>query len=349
MKPLVSIIIPVYNAQRYLPQCLDSVANQNYDPMQIICVDDGSTDDSWAILQAYAQRDERFRIYQKINECVSEARNYALNKAEGEYILFVDSDDWIEEDTVRQAVQAAQENTADVVMWSYIRETGEKSRKKHIFDGQLLFANDAKVKLHRRMIGLCDEELSQPENADALSTVWGKLYRADLIRNNSITFYDIRNIGTFEDGLFNLDVMAKANKVVFIERYFYHYRRNNDLSLTTAYKAKLSAQWDKLFELIRQHIKNNHLDEKFEEALSNRIALSLISLGINEMESVEGSSVKVRRIKGLLAKQHSKKAIRELKLRYLPVQWKVFFLFARMNWATGIFGLLAIIQKIRGR
>ena len=204
---MISVVIPVFNSQDYLRQCLESVINQTYQNLQIICVDDASSDCSWNILQEYAAADSRVQIFRKENEGVSLSRNFALEQVCGEYVLFVDSDDWLEPDTCACAMRSAEGNKADVVMWSYIREMGNESRKKKIFEKDIVFDRSAvREKLYRRMVGAYGDELSHPENADALCTVWGKLYRRDVIENNHIRFYDIREIGTYEDGLFNLEV-----------------------------------------------------------------------------------------------------------------------------------------------
>lgn len=350
MESLISIIIPVYNSANYLRQCLDSITAQTYPHLQIICVDDHSTDCSWDILTEYAKKDSRFSIFQKSNEGVSLARNFALEKANGDYLLFVDSDDWLEPDTCQCAFNSAMQYDADVVMWSYIREMGTESRKKKLFDTDLIFEeNQVRQQLYRRMAGAYGEELFQPENADALCTVWGKLYRSTLIKNNHITFHDIREIGSYEDGLFNLDIFSHVHRAVFLNRYFYHYRRNNTASLTTAYNPNLSQQWSRLFCLIQKHLDTHALDATFYEALSNRIVLSLIPLGINVMESRHGFRKKVSSIREIIRSQDYRGAISAFKTGFLPLHWKVFFTLAKWNCSVGIYLLLLVIQKIRGR
>lgn len=350
MNPLVSVIIPVYNAEAYLKDCLDSVVNQTWKNLQILCVDDASRDNSLEILREYAQKDCRITAFSKENEHVSKARNFALAHARGEFVLFLDSDDWLDSDTVETAVRTACEQDADVVMWSYVREMGTQSRRKQIFNGDILFDREAvHTGLYRRLIGPVGEETAHPENMDALCPACVKLYRADLIREHQIAFYDIRQIGTFEDGLFNIEVFSHVRKAVFLDRYFYHYRRDNNESLTRIYKPRLPDQWDKLYELIRAHIEARDLDDSFRTALSNRIALSLVGLGTNEMESSGSTASKIRRIRDLIRKPHCRDALKNLDLHYLPVHWKVFFFCARADCVWGVYLLLLAIQKIRGR
>lgn len=351
MNKKISIIVPAYNAEKFLAGTLDSILHQTYSQLEVIVVNDASTDGTTEIIDRYAAMDSRVRAVHKLkNEGVSCARNDALELASGEYLLFVDSDDWIETDTCERSLNALNEHAADLVMWSYIREVGEISRPKRIFEGDQIFDTDAvKEKLYRRMVGASIEELAQPENADALCTIWGKLYRRSLIEQNHIRFPDIRKTGTFEDGLFNLEVMAHVKKAIFLDEFFYHYRRNLSDSLTTRYKPELPRKWKYMFSLIREHIRCNALGEDFSQALSNRIALSMIALGINEAENRNGPREIVRGLKRILQDAEYRNAIRKVDIRPMPIHWKAYFICAKLGWAWGLYGLLLVIQKIRGR
>ena len=350
MEYLISIIVPVYNAAPYLNKCLDSIIGQTYEKLQIICINDGSADNSPRILDEYACKEDRIVVLHKENEGVSLARNTALEKATGDCIMFVDGDDWIEPDTCAVAVEVMQQHNVDVVMWSYVRELTNESRKKNILDTDTCFEQSAvKEKLYRRMIGLYGEETAHPENADALCTVWGKLYKRELIEKNGIRFFDIRKIGTYEDGLFNLDVFAKTNRAVFINRHLYHYRKDNSTSITSAYNAGLSEQWDVLFDILLDHIDDNDLDDSFRIALNNRIVFSLIALGLNETEKHDDSRNIICRIDRIIQAERYKKAIAHFDAHYLPIYWRLFFSCAKHGCAVGVYLLLLVIQKIRGK
>ena len=347
---MISVIVPVYNSEQYLSMCLNSIITQTYNNIEIICVDDGSTDNSIKILQEYAANDHRIKIVHNKNGGVSAARNSGLDIAKGEYVLFVDSDDWIEKSTCELAVHKMEDKAVDVVMWSYIRERGNESKKKIIFDRDVIFDDkDIREKLHRRMIGIIGKELSHPENADALCTVWGKLYKRSILSSNEIRFYDIRKIGTYEDGLFNLLYFKYVRKAIFLNQYFYHYRRSNRFSITTAYNINLSQQWEELFKIMEEYIKKNNLGKDYKEALHNRISLSLIPLGINEMNHQCRVGIKISNIKKIICRKDYVSAIKQLKIQYMPIYWKIFFIAVRQKNAFIVFIILNIIQKIRGR
>ena len=219
-QPLVSVIIPVYNVERYLAQCLDSVSHQTYQNLEIICVNDGSRDGSPDILRRYADEDARIQVIDKANGGVSRARNDALDCARGEYIMFVDSDDWVEPDACENAVNAMREYDADIVMWSYVSETENRSSRKVIFPETTVFEKEeVRAKLHRRFVGAMGEDLSHPELVDSLCPVWGKLYRRSLIQKSGARFVDLAEIGSYEDGFFNLEVFGKADRVVYLAAY----------------------------------------------------------------------------------------------------------------------------------
>lgn len=199
------------------------------------------------------------------------------------------------------------------------------------------------------MIGVIDEELAYPENADALCTVWGKLYKRSIISQYNIKFYDIREIGTYEDGLFNLVYLQYVKKAVFLNKYLYNYRRTNDISITESYDENLVQKWDKLFELMNQYIVHNELPVEYIEALNNRISLSLIPLGINEMTKKCSVVDKIKGIKQIVCKKEYIRAVKSLKIQYMPIHWKIFFRARQRKNLFVIFMLLFLIQKIRGR
>ena len=130
MERLVSIIVPVYNAEKYVRRCVDSILVQDYPNFELILMDDGSTDGSGEICDAYAGRDERVRVIHKENTGVSDTRNQALELAEGEYIQFLDSDDWIVPEATRLLVQAMEKNGCDMVISDFYRVAGERLSRK---------------------------------------------------------------------------------------------------------------------------------------------------------------------------------------------------------------------------
>lgn len=344
----ISIIIPVYNSEKYLKKCIDSILNQTYRKLEIICVDDGSTDKSIEILMDYALKDKRIKIYKNEFKGVSAARNSALEKCTGNYVMFVDSDDWIDTNICKEALEIIESEKADIIIWSYVREYLNTSKVRYVLGNQKeIYKNEDIDILCRRMYGLIGAELSQPENANVLVTVWGKLYRKDKIKN--IKFIDLKDIGTSEDTLFNIEVFQEAQKVVYIPKCAYHYRKTNNGSITTKYNPNLYKQWNNLYQKMEKNLQIKSNDISYREAFYNRIALGIVPLTLNILVSREGIKKQILDIKEILSDKKYKKAILRLRVEYMPKHWRIFFGLAKCECSIGMFLLGKIMQYMRGR
>lgn len=342
----ISVIVPIYNAALYLRTCLDSVVNQTYQNLEIICVDDGSTDESGNILAEFANKDERILPIHTENSGVSSARNTALSAASGDFIMFVDGDDWIDLDTCEIALNAIVANEADLVTWAYVREYPTSSQPRLVFQGNRLFDENGCAALWRRMVGLVEDELKTPESADSLSCVWGKLYRRETIIDHNVFFTDLKRIGSYEDGLFNLRCFSHVKKAYYIANPMYHYRKGS--GMTSRYREELRKQWNNLFDDIKHYIDTTDCDKPLLYfALDNRISLSIIGLGLNAICLPNAKAY--QEIKSILRDERYRKAIRTLPLRFFPVHWWFFFLFAKLNFAGGTFIILKCMNYLMSK
>lgn len=345
----ISIIVPVYNVEQYLPKCLDSLIHQSYRDLEIICVNDDSPDHSSQILDKYAREDRRIKVITQNNTGLSGARNTGIKYVTGDYVMFVDSDDWIDLETCERAVRAIQETKADLVFWSYVREFQDAS-KDRIFpweDGEIFEGDRFRKEIHRRQCGLIGEELSRPETGDSLVTAWGKLYSAEKLRASMATFVDTKLIGT-EDALFNLHALGHFERAVYIKRTFYHYRKTNSTSLTKGYKKQLPEQWGRLFDMMREYVEENDLPLEYGQALQNRISLSIIGLGLNVLAAPCSQKHKLKMIRDIISTQRYRRAISTLELKYFPIHWKLFFVCARYKNSVCLYMLLNAIKKCIG-
>lgn len=338
--PLISIIIPVYRVENYLSQCLQSVIGQSYPYLQIIIINDGSPDDSHLIIETFQKNDPRITVINKENGGLSAARNSGLDVAVGEYVMFVDSDDWVDKEICNIMINEALASDADVVMSSYVSEFSKSSVQKINFDERKIFDQETFNGLYKRIVGLTGSQLRKPESVDSLSSVWAKLYKTSLIKG--ILFENTATIGT-EDLLYNLIILKKVQIAVCLPDILYHYRRNNVTSLTSGYKPALVDQWavlyDKIFELIRD--KNELIP-----AFNNRICLGIIGLGLNECNSPNTSRQKVHKLKSILNLQRYREAFNQLQLKYFPLHWKIFFFAAKHKLVLVLYPLLLAIKRI---
>lgn len=207
--PAVSIIIPVYNTEKYLQRCLDSVLNQTFSDLEIICVNDGSTDNSLNLLQNYAQHDKRIKIVTQTNQGLSQARNNGMLQASGKYFCFLDSDDFLDDNFIECLYKKAEKEKADVVMTGTRHISKTKITMDYLFEGVLS--------------SFCDRVKSLPHGGAC-----NKLYSRDFLNKYHLTF----PAGLyFEDNPFTIQVCYFANKFVTIHGGCYNYV-SNGLSIT---------------------------------------------------------------------------------------------------------------------
>lgn len=346
--PLVSIIVPIYNIEKYIGKCVDSICKQTYKNIEVILVDDGSVDNSGKICDEYAVADSRIIVLHKENGGLSQARNSGIDIAAGKYIMFVDGDDWIDSVTVEKAVAASEEKDADLTMWNYYREYLKKSIPRIIFGSVERTFSEADIKvLRRRIIGPIGDELKNPSELYTFSTAWGKLYKKEIIDNHSLAFVDHSLIGSSEDILFNIQFFAFAKKAVYLNDVFYHYRKDNESSITNKYN---HAAWDKrknLYRVIEKNILNNDLDERI--ALSNHIALNMLGMGLGIAGSSLKTAEKANEIWRINNDKIYRKAISQLNISKMQVHWKAFYLFAKCRFNYGVLLLCMIILRIKSK
>jgi len=343
--PLVSIVIPVYNVEQYLRQCLDSVVHQTYDNLEIVCVNDGSPDNSIDILREYERKDQRVKVVDIENQGLSEARNVGTANCNGDFLLYIDSDDWIDLETVESSLRAVQEHDSDLVLWNYIKEYDGYSRPVLVFHEKSVFEEEGFVQLYQRLVGLTGEQLRHPEQCDSISTAWGKLYRLSVIRDNNIKFVNTRIIGT-EDLLFNAEVFKYCSSAVALPERFNHYRKSNASSLTKNFKPEF---FEQSLELQRR-LRSVCGDVDFlSQSLSNRTALTMIGLGLRVVSSKGTLFQKAKRIRDIITTTSYKDAFQSLEMQYLPLHWKVFFNCAKYRLSFVLLILLQVMRRaIRG-
>ena len=228
----ISVIVPVYNVEKYLSQCLDSILNQTFKDFECICVNDGSTDNSLSVLQEYANKDNRIKIINQQNKGLSGARNSALKIINGKYITFIDSDDFVSSDYLEKLTNIAEKENSDIV---YCRHKMYYSADNKYENGpnkeklNTLFYEHSKSKQKNKQIKYI---LDIVENSRSACM---KLYKTNVIKNNVILFFE--DIYAEEDFCFNILVNLYSNKISFLDEELYYYRKQVD-SLT-AKKEKL--------------------------------------------------------------------------------------------------------------
>lgn len=214
---MISVIVPIYNIEEYLPQCIDSIINQSYTEIELILVDDGSSDSGGNICDVYALRDSRIKVIHKENGGLVSARKAGVNVANGEYITFVDGDDWIEPDTYRKLTDAGQ--GADVIAFACYEEYGEyqRIRKNNVREG-LYASKNEKDLLYKSMF--MDNNFY---DFGLMASLWSKLVRRNLIVENQNKVSDQISYG--EDVSCTFPCLLDAESVYVTNMPLYHYRQ----------------------------------------------------------------------------------------------------------------------------
>ncbi|MBD9083166.1 MAG: glycosyltransferase [Lachnospiraceae bacterium] len=253
MRPMVSIIVPIYNAENYLRRCVDSILNQEYTDFELLLVNDGSTDASGDICEEYGDRDPRVIVIQKENTGVSDSRNRALDRARGKYLQFLDSDDWITPDATRLFVRAAEEYGCDMVISDFYRVVGERlSTKGDIEEEGVLTREEFAAHM-----------MENPADF-YYGVLWNKLYRRDIVEEHNLRMDT--DINWCEDFMFNLEYIRYAKVFYALHAPIYYYVKrkgslaSQGINISKTVKMKLN-----VFEYYNNFYKHVLEEEDYEK------------------------------------------------------------------------------------
>lgn len=217
LSPKISLLVPIYNVEDYLEECLRSAQRQTFSDFEVICINDGSTDGSLAIISSFVESDERFKLLDKENSGYGASMNRGIQAAIGEYIGILESDDFIEPQTLETLYNLAVERDAEVVKANFYYYWSTP-QKKDVFEPLM----------RRPLMGVSNPK----ENTEIFylkPTIWSALYRRDFLINNKVAFLETPG-ASYQDAGFNFKVWASAKKVAFIYDAFLHYRQDNESS-----------------------------------------------------------------------------------------------------------------------
>lgn len=268
MKTKISIIVPVYNTGKYLEKCLESIKNQTLSDIEIICINDGSNDDSKQIIENYVLTDSRFKLINQNNKGQSAARNTGIEKAQGEYIGFVDSDDFIDSKMYETLYNNAKKNDTDISMCSFIMHDDKNNKESQ---------NDPYMSLNIFPKKLENVIFDYNQTLDFIFRICvspcNKIYKNDFIKNSKFKFIENLN---YEDNVFFLDAYTSAKRVSIIKEplYFYRYTSDTSISHSNKYDEK-KLDFFKIFELEEEILKEkniySNIKDYFEKSKKNTL------------------------------------------------------------------------------
>lgn len=328
MKYLVSIIIPLFNNEQYINRCIDSVLAQTYKNIEIIVIDDGSTDNSLKKVKMY--KDNRLKCYSKKNEGVSVARNYGIEKSSGDYLLFVDSDDYVDCEMVQLMINKVK-NLESIVLCDNYEIWNNRVEKRELF-------NYSNPKLSKNII------LRDIASGKA-GLVCSKLVSSKIIRKYNIEFDT--NLVFGEDQLFFLQVSQYIKEFIYINKSLYFYDRTNEKSATIKYQKNMYNNFEYLLSKVINIFNDNYMTTDEDIKVLNRKKLMITWICINnEANAINKIGIKnaISNIKGLLDK--SKDKLCDIKEREGKIEQIVYNAIQSKNKSIESIKLIIIIKML---
>ena len=263
----ISVIVPVYNTEAYLHKCIDSILNQSFTNFELLLVDDGSTDKSGQICDEYAKNDSRIKVFHKNNEGISATREFAIQHATGDYIQFIDSDDWIEPNMIEEMFNGAIATNSDIVGCNFIQEFPDRSLKTKAFYTE-------------------KDTFIQSVVSNYWGVLWKILFRRILVIDNDIHFP--KNVDGGEDYYYVVNLLLNARKIFCINKFFYHYNRANVTSFISKPSMDRVLYQVKATELVEDLlIKYGKRDLYYDEICQRK---SVIKMQIMRIHFLKGCS-----------------------------------------------------------
>lgn len=255
--PKISVIVPIYNVETYLHRCVDSLLSQTFQDFELLLIDDGSPDRSGEICDGYACQDNRIRVFHKKNGGVSSARNMGLSKSSGEYITFVDPDDWIDEDCFERCIYLAELHHLDILQFSY--------RMINNIDGSVLSERNYECKpMNWKDFVKVDH---------FMVCVGGELIRSSIIKKHHLRFDE--SIRLAEDQLFMMEAMSKSDRIAQTKWVYYNYYQNPD-------SATHNSQKEDIFKSSRALLDFGKRNPLFKPQIDRMISTFYVMLLVNE-------------------------------------------------------------------
>lgn len=331
----ISIIVPVYNAEKYIKRCLNSLINQTYENLEIIIIDDGSKDKSLKIVKEYSKKDKRIKIIEKENTGVSDTRNIGINNATGEYIMFVDSDDWLTKDSCEKYSKFFEYNLDIIISKSFIIYPNKKE-KSHSYIKKSKILSELEIEKLVSSIFI--------ENNNYFSFIeapWAKIFKTEFLKDNNIRFKKNLKIG--EDTLLNFTAYNISNKIGFINNYTYNYYIN-ELSVSNIFSKEIFDEYEKLYIEYKKLDFFNKYQHEFDQFIVKQLFKFLKKYYFNK-NNKETYKANKKHFMQLLKKEEYKKAINEVTIKEINSSKKriIYFLIKQRAYV-----LLALLYYIKG-
>ena len=296
--PKVTIIVPVYNVEKYIERCLNNLINQTLKDIEILIINDGSPDNSIEICEKFAKNDTRIKIYSKENEGLGLTRNYGIDRATGEYISFVDSDDYVSTNMCEVLYDVAKRNDADIVYGGIYRDNNRgKVISEPCVEKEVVWYGETEIKQL-----LLDFIATEPEcKNDTIMevSVWKALFKKEIFDKNNIRFVSERQFIS-EDVIFDIDFFLKSNCIVAIPDCVYYYCVNDD-SLSKTFRDDRFKKVKILYDEVVKKLSDVYTDQKVQER-TDRFLLA----------RARSNAKKIIKHRKIIGKDNTNKSLKEI-------------------------------------
>jgi glycosyltransferase EpsJ len=335
--PKISIVVPIYGVEKYLNYCIDSLLNQTLEDIEIILVDDGSPDNCGEIADQYAKFDKRIKVVHQANAGLGPARNSGMKVATGEYVGFVDSDDWTRPEMFGRLYEAAMKNNADIIVSGHcdVNEGVITKKKIHPLAGKTLQTKQDILEIRKNLFGHSPND--NVVEAFPMS-VCMSIYKRRMIEDNDLRFKEILS----EDTIFNLSAYKCANKITFTGDTDYCYRKEDQPSITQSFSDKKLLRYIEFLTMLTQ-IANEETDKECMLRVK-RMAIDYCRLYIGLVDNSGESLVKkIAHVKKFAQTEIIKECWSGYPIKTLPIQQWIFQELIEKKW----YGVALILNRMR--
>lgn len=292
-----SIIIPMYNVEKYIKKCINSCLNQTYKNYEVIIVDDQSSDNSLNIAKSMCKDVSFVKILKQKNSGVSVARNKGLLKSNGDYVLFVDGDDWLEYDALAKLNDCILTNSSsDIIITGFYTNKGDKEINDHFFEEKnIVFSNNDNLEIIKNCI--CKTNISNEKASTNVGVPWAKAYKRKFLLNNECKF--VPGLKRMQDMIFNLKAFLLAKNVICVDYKTYHYRINEG-SVTKKFSSDFDITVYNILNELSSFIKINNLNDELKdyyEAKAIKLYLEMIRIQYSPDGLPIGNKEKIKMLK----------------------------------------------------
>lgn len=342
---LVSVIVPVYGTEPYLERCVESIRNQTYDKLEIILVDDGSPDRCGEICDEFQKADSRIKVLHKENSGQGLARNAGLDLATGDYVVFIDSDDWISHTHIETLWQAAQENQADVVIGAYTSVSGDCERQCPVRVEETVYRG-AEV-TGRLLLPLIGPDVHVQSDVQVESSSSMSLYSMAVIREHGLRFIS-EKLCIAEDMFFNIAFLRHASCAVVTNEFGYYYFDNQD-STSRHYDPQRLPRTYQFYEVLKQAVQDcglaHGVDHRIERTYLMKIRVAMRHIVLSDLSRKE----KLGQIRGVLENDITQNALHAYPLQTFAPAIRLLAQLMRRKHVLGVYCLIKFREAVKGQ